>query len=119
MVLIRHITDSDVLFENSGRIVIRNHGRGSRGVMVIKRDTCGYCVKATEKWNTLASKYSDPSTVYVVDMEAPECQTILGKFNPRGVPTFFKVNGAGRIDNAEEFSFDWNDEQTFLNSIKR
>lgn len=119
MVLIRQITDADVSFEARGRIVVRNHNTGVKGVLVVKRDSCPYCLRAKGLWNKLASEHADNSVVYVVDMEDPSCQTLVNTFELRGVPSFYRVNGVGRVQHTEEFSFDWTNEDVFLMSIRR
>jgi hypothetical protein len=118
MVLIKEITDDHVTFAPNGRIVVRNHPLGHRSVMVIRRESCPWCVKAKAAYEDLASKDAGPAVVYVVDMENPRCQTLVNTFKPNGVPSWYRVNPVGRLDR-EEYNLDWQEPAAFLRAIER
>ena len=119
MVVIRKLTDNDIQFEANGRIQIRDHPSGGyKGLVMIKRDSCPFCVKAMAASQRLASRYSSMHVIYTIDVQDPACAMSVKTWQPDGVPSFVKVNKLGRVDRGE-VQVDYNNEAAFLAVIKR
>lgn len=118
MVVIRKITDSDLIFHANGRITVRNHPMGVKGLLVLKRDTCPFCVRALEASEKLASRYSSIHPLYVVDIQDPACAISVRTWNPNGVPYFVRVNKLGKVD-TQDYNVDWSNEQAFIQGLRR
>ena len=119
MPVIRVIRDSDIDYMGeNGRITIRGHPLGHKGILILGRDTCPFCRQAYAMSERVCSRYADPSPIYKVDITDPACGIAARTWKPRGVPHFVRVNRLGRVD-LDELQVDFTNEVAFLGAVRR